>query len=123
MGVNTSFGPIFRQGLTKGARNTYSPSPIIIDLPNRWFNINPIGRIDGYIFDRIGGTDVPIQRKIFLIRDIDALRMRMRFSDPVTGYYSFDALEMGYTYSVIAQDLHQNRNATIKDKITPTPIQ
>lgn len=48
--------------------------------------------------------------------------MRMKFSDPVTGFYRFDRLEMDYTYSVIAHDIYQSRNAIIKDKIAPVQM-
>ena len=97
-------------------------APMARNFPSGWFNVNATGRIEGYIYERSGETDVPIQRKLFLIRDEDAMRMRMKYSDPVTGYYSFEYLEMGYTYSVIAHDVYQTRNAVIKDKIAPTPM-
>lgn len=80
------------------------------------------GRVDGHIFNHVGGVDLPARRRVILIRDIDAKPMREKFSDPVTGYYRFDYVERGFTYSVIAHDTNQTLNATIKDRITPTPM-
>lgn len=44
------------------------PTMFSRDFPNAWFNVNATGRIEGYIYDRIGTSDIPIQRKLFLIR-------------------------------------------------------
>lgn len=120
MDVNNVFGPKFVAGAQKNTTRVTTQSGFLSrNFPNAWFNNNAVGRIEGYVYDRIGTTDVPLHRRLFLIRDVDALRMRMKFSDPNTGYYSFDNLEMGFTYSVIAQDTNQTRNAIIKDKIAP----
>lgn len=90
--------------------------------PNGWFTGNPTGKIEGYVYNVVDGVSTPVKRRLFLIRDFDALRMRMGTSDPVTGYYKFENLERVHTYSVIVHDLGQTLNATIKDKITPDPM-
>ena len=102
--------------------NTLDPSIDVADRPSVFFRDDPTGKIEGYVYNIVDGSPLPVKRRIFLIRDQDALRMRTGTSDPVTGYYKFENLERGKTYSVIVHDIGQTLNATIEDKITPDPM-
>lgn len=63
--------------------------------------------------------NIPLHRRVQLIRERGSLVIREAWSDPVTGAYSFDGISGDYTYTVVAWDYTHNYRAVIADNLTP----
>lgn len=66
-----------------------------------------------------GSPAVPAQRQVRLHDRYTGRVLRSTLSDPVTGAYSFQYLEMGREFFVVAHDHLGVHNAVIKDAIVP----
>ncbi len=66
--------------------------------------------------------NIPLHRRVQLIRERGSLVIRETWSDPVTGAYSFDEISGDYTYTVVAWDYTRNHRAVIADNLTPEPM-
>lgn len=66
--------------------------------------------------------DVPVRRKVWLMRCRDGVVIREQLSDPVTGSYVFEGIDMAQKYAVIAFDSSGLFNAVIADNLTPEPM-
>ena len=75
-------------GLISGARALY---------------IGGRGRIPGTVKER-GTPNVPMRRKVRLIRDRDALLVGETWSDAATGEYVFEYIDPAYDYTVLSYD-------------------
>lgn len=83
-------------------------------------------RVDYGGFGRVYGTvkikgapDVPVARRVRLIRDLDGVCVSEVWSDPVTGAYEFRGFDPLQRYTVLAYDYQQNFRAVIADNLTP----
>lgn len=75
-----------------------------------------MGRVNGNVY--IDGTpDIPVSRRVVLIRERDGLAFREVWSDKATGAYSFDKVAMGVRYTVIAYDYENNYRAVVADNV------
>lgn len=76
------------------------------------------GRIAGTV--KLDSTpDYPVWRRVRLFDRRDNRLVREAWSDPVTGAYSFEYINPGRTYVVIAYDHTGVFNAEIRDSVTP----
>lgn len=64
-------------------------------------------------------ANIPLHRRVQLIRERGSLVIRETWSDPVTGAYSFDGISGDYTYTVVAWDYTHNYRAVIADNLMP----
>lgn len=64
-------------------------------------------------------ANIPLHRRVQLIRERGSLVIRETWSDPVTGDYVFDNISGDYTYTVVAYDYTHNYRAVIADNLTP----
>lgn len=77
------------------------------------------GRVRGTV--AIVGTpsSTPAKRRVWLIRERDAQIVGERWSDPVTGAFSFDYVDPTQTYTVISFDYQHNFRAVVGDNLVP----
>lgn len=76
------------------------------------------GRVYGTV--NIKGTpNVPVARRVRLIRDLDGVCVSEVWSDPVTGAYDFRGFDPLQRYTVLAYDYQQNFRAVVADNLTP----
>ncbi len=78
------------------------------------------GTITGTV--KVAGTpnNIPVSRKVRLIRDVDALCIRETWSDPVSGVYTFAEIDRTVSYTVLSYDYTENFRAVVADRVTPT---
>lgn len=88
----------------------------------RNFHFGGRGRVSGTV--RVDGAtiDTPVYRRVRLFRDVDALMVAETWSDPVTGAYSFDYVDLTKTYTAISYDHTREFRAVAADNLTPTVI-
>jgi hypothetical protein len=77
------------------------------------------GTITGTV--KVAGTptNVPVARKVRLIRDVDAICIREVWSDPATGAYTFTDIDRTASYTVITYDYTENFRAVVADRVVP----
>lgn len=79
------------------------------------------GRVSGTV--KIKGTpDYAVRRRVVLLRDIDAVCVGETWSDPLTGAYQFDSLDLTQRYTALAYDYEHNYRAVVADNLTPELI-
>jgi hypothetical protein len=66
--------------------------------------------------------DVPVSRKVWLIRLRDAAVIRETWSNAATGAYAFLNVEMGQKYAVMTFDHNHVFNAVVADNLSPEPM-
>jgi len=76
------------------------------------------GRIDATVKEK-GTPDMPLRRKVRLVRERDGTVVRETWSDPVTGAYSFTNINRNERYTVISYDYEFNYRAVIADNLQP----
>lgn len=64
-------------------------------------------------------SNIPLHRRVQLIRERGSLVIRETWSDPVTGDYVFEGISGDYTYAVVSYDYTHNYRAVIADNLTP----
>lgn len=64
-------------------------------------------------------SNIPLHRRVQLIRERGSLVIRETWSDPVTGDYVFEGISGDYTYTVVSYDYTHNYRAVIADNLTP----
>lgn len=84
---------------------------------------------DGYIANVVkerpkgaatdGTQDVPVSRKVRLLREQDGLLIRETWSDATTGAYRFDNIPADIAYTVLSYDHTGTFRAVVADRITP----
>lgn len=76
------------------------------------------GRITGTV--KIKGTpDYPVSRRVRLYRELDGALVAQTFSDPITGEYEFDGVNVSLRYTALAYDHTYNFRAVVSDNLTP----
>ena len=81
-----------------------------------------IGRVYGTVQRKTDPANIPLKRKVRLVRERDGLIVRETWSDANTGQYEFRYIDELQTWAVIAYDYEQNFRAVIADGITPEII-
>ncbi len=76
------------------------------------------GRIRGTVERDASPADVPLRRRVTLLRDIDLMVVQQQWSDAATGAYDFQWLETDHAYTVIAHDYEHNYRAVIADNLS-----
>ncbi|MFG0603486.1 LamG domain-containing protein [Delftia sp. WSY_4] len=76
------------------------------------------GRIRGTVERDASPADVPMRRRVTLLRDIDLMVVQQQWSDAVTGAYDFQYIETDHAYTVIAHDYEHNYRAVIADNLS-----
>ncbi|KGH07166.1 hypothetical protein [Comamonas thiooxydans] len=81
-----------------------------------------IGRVYGTVQRKTDPVNIPLKRKVRLVRERDGLVVREAWSDTVTGEYDFRYIDELQTWTVIAYDYEHEFRAVIADGITPEII-
>ncbi|XVJ69897.1 MAG: hypothetical protein HEQ39_09745 [Rhizobacter sp.] len=78
------------------------------------------GTITGTV--KVKGTlsNVPVSRKVRLIREVDGICIRETWSDPVTGVYTFAEIDRNVDYTALSYDYTQAFRAVVADRVVPT---
>ncbi|WP_250439860.1 LamG domain-containing protein [Delftia tsuruhatensis] len=76
------------------------------------------GRIRGTVERDASPADVPLRRRVTLLRDIDLMVVQQQWSDAATGTYDFQYIETDHAYTVIAHDYEHNYRAVIADNLS-----
>lgn len=77
------------------------------------------GRVPGTVKKDADPADIPLRRRVRLMREIDGRVIRETWSDAATGEYLFTGVSEHETYTVISYDHEHNYRAVIADNITP----
>lgn len=78
-----------------------------------------IGRVRGTVKRKDQPANVPLKRRVRLVRERDGLVLREAWSDAVTGEYDFQYIDELQTWTVIAYDHEHNFRSVIADNLTP----
>jgi Concanavalin A-like lectin/glucanases superfamily len=76
------------------------------------------GRVSGTVSEKHSPSNKPWHRYVLLLREPTLEIVRVQWSDPVTGAYSFDSVDATCTYTVISYDHTDTYRAVIADKQT-----
>ena len=77
------------------------------------------GRVPGTVKKDADPADLPLRRRVRLIREVDGRVIRETWSDAATGEYLFTGVSEHETYTVISYDHEHNYRAVVADNITP----
>lgn len=77
-----------------------------------------IGRVRGTVKEKGTASNVPVFRKVRLIRERDGLTVREQWSDKITGAYDFTFIDELQTWTVISYDHEHDFRAVIADNLT-----
>ena len=80
-----------------------------------------VGRVHGTV-KNTGVPNMPVARRVRLLRESDLLVVREQWSDPITGAYDFRFVDELQRYTVIAFDHTQLYSAVVADNLTPEPM-
>lgn len=86
--------------------------------PNYVFDPLARGRVRGNVLLFSGITNVPVSRRVSLVRERDMLIVMQQWSDRVTGAYDFQYIEETDAYSVIVHDYTHDKRGVIADGLT-----
>lgn len=78
-----------------------------------------IGRVRGTVKRKDQPANVPLKRRVRLVRERDGLVVREAWSDAATGEYDFKYIDELQTWTVIAYDHEHNFRSVIADNLTP----
>lgn len=103
--------------------STWPTTPVLLDGPIMPLRVSwgGDGRIVGTVTIK-GTPNVPVRRRVRLIREIDGVCVGEQWSDPVTGAYSFSGYDRTITYTVLAYDGPRVFKATVADGVIPELI-
>lgn len=76
------------------------------------------GRVRGTVKEKHTPANVPVFRRVRLIRERDGYVLREQWSDPATGAYDFQWVNENYRYTVLSYDHTENYQATANDNLT-----
>ena len=82
-------------------------------------NYGGLGKIVGTVKLDASPDDIPVARRVRLIRERDGVCMRETWSDPVTGAYQFLDIDPTIRYTVISYDYAQVYRAVAADNLLP----
>lgn len=105
-GAMSSFAGVSLKALQARARPSYLFDPLAR------------GRVRGNVLLFSGITNVPVSRRVSLVRERDMLIVMQQWSDRATGVYDFQYVEEGEAYTVIAHDYTHDKRAVIADGLT-----
>ena len=80
------------------------------------------GRIVGTVKEKSSPSNLPLKRRVVLINYNDHRKVRETWSDPLTGAYVFEEIELNRKYTVIAFDHTESYRAVIADNLSPEPM-
>ena len=83
-------------------------------------NANGVGTITGTVKEKALPTNLPLSRKVRLMREWDGKRVRETWSDATTGDYTFTGLDVAQVYTAIASDHLRKYRATVADNLAAT---
>lgn len=92
---------------------TASP-PISIDIID-----GGTGRLTGTVREKTGISTRPLQRRVVLLDYRSNRKLRETWSDPATGVYTFDEIDLNREYTVISLDHTGQYRAVIADNLVP----
>lgn len=78
-----------------------------------------IGRVHGTVKRKSDPANVPLKRRVRLVRERDGLVVRETWSDATTGEYDFRYIDELQKWTVIAYDHEHDYRAVVADNITP----
>lgn len=81
------------------------------------------GAIHDTVEQQATPSNIPLRRRVRLLREVDYMPLRETWSDAATGAYSFSDLDPAYTYIAIARDHLGIFRAAAADKLTPVVAQ
>ena len=77
-----------------------------------------IGRVRGTVKEKSTPSNIPLARRVRLIREVDGMVVREMWSDAVTGAYDFQWVDETQTYTVLSYDHAHNYRAVVADNLT-----
>lgn len=80
------------------------------------------GTITGNVAIKGSPNNLPVARKVRLVRDVDALCIRETWSDPLTGAYAFPEIDRTVSYTVLSYDHTELFRAVVADRIVPLEL-
>lgn len=98
-------------------KNTVEPEPLA-KTGDFWI-CGGQGSIPGTVKKDADPADLPLSRRVRLIREIDGRVIREAWSDAATGEYLFTGVSEHETYTVISYDHAHEYRAVVADNITP----
>lgn len=78
----------------------------------------PRGRVRGTVKEHVIPTDLPVARRVRLVREVDGMVVREVWSRSVDGAYDFQFVDETAVYSVLSYDHTHNFRAVIADNIS-----
>ena len=96
-----------------------SIEPVVLDKTGDFLICGGKGRVPGTVKRDADPTDLPLRRRVRLIREIDGRVIRETWSDAATGEYLFTGVSEHETYTIISYDHEHNYRAVVADNITP----
>lgn len=76
------------------------------------------GRVRGTVKEKHTPSNVPVFRRVRLIRERDGLVIRETWSDPTTGAYDFQRIDEAEAYTVLSYDHTHNMQAVANDNLS-----
>ena len=98
-------------------KNTVEPSALV--KTGDFWVCGGQGRISGTVKKDADPADLPLRRRVRLIREGDGKVIRETWSDAATGEYLFTGVSEHEKYTVISYDHEHNYRAVAADNITP----
>lgn len=97
-------------------------------LPSNSFGVRKVrdmqyggnGTITGTVKVKGTPSNVPVSRKVRLIREVDGVCIRETWSDPATGVYTFAEIDRNADYTALSYDYTQSFRAVVADRVVPT---
>lgn len=106
---------------SRGAVPTF-PGAVLKDRqrarPDYRFDPAARGRIYGTVAREGLPIDIPLRRRVTLMRQVDDMPIQTQWSDAVTGAFDFQWIETDQAYYVKAHDYEHNFSAVIADNLT-----
>lgn len=75
------------------------------------------GTLAGTVKEQALPANVPLRRKVRLIRELDGLLIQETWSDATTGAYTFRNVQTEYRYTVVSYDYEHDYRAVIADNL------
>lgn len=105
--------------LSAGATPDERPHRLVTFAPMGDYIHGGKGVIQGFVERKDTPANVPLRRRVRLVREIDGMTVRETWSDATSGAYSFPSIAEQYTYTVLAYDHEHNYRAVLADNLTP----
>ncbi len=106
-------------GAYSSSAASLSPAKLTGVTPVRDMQYAGTGTITGTVHVKGTPSNVPVARKVRLIRDVDAVCIREVWSDAVTGVYAFTEIDSTVSYTVLSYDYTESFRAVVADRVLP----